>query len=890
MNYFKFTSFKFTYSASLILGSLFFLTSNAQIKPTTAADRMKGLEKRVALLQNSLLKEVTYRNIGPTQMNGRVVDIEVNPADATEFYVAYASGGLWHTVNNGLSFTPIFDKENVLSIGDIAVNWQAKIIWVGTGEVNSSRSSYSGNGVYKSANNGKNWTYVGLPESHHIGEIILHPTNANIAWVAALGHLYSANKERGVYKTTDGGNTWKLTLSVDENTGAVEMDINQKNPDELYACMWYRTRRAWDFKPTGSTSGIYKSTDGGESWKLITQAGSGFPSGATVGRCGVAVFQKNPAIVYAVVDNNAVRPDTSTKKMDTAKYEVSDFKDISKEKFLQLSNKKLDTFLIKNNFPEKYSAASIKDMIEKDKLPGNVLYDWLVADDGFQNVGIQGCEVYRSDDAGATWKKVNTKHIGVYSSYGYYFGKIYVSPVDENKVITFGTSIISSTDGGKTFTPVDKDNTHGDWHSCWINPAKDNHWIAGNDGGVNITYDNGNKWFKATSNAVGQFYAITTDNATPYNVYGGLQDNGVWMGPSAINTGNNQFSFAEDKKEPEPEEYGWKAIGGGDGMQVQVDTRDNKTAYAGAQFGYYYRTNIDTGNQLDIHPMHDLGEQKLRYNWQSPILLSKHQQDVFYFGANKLYRSLNKGENLLPLTGDLTNGKKQGNTPYGTITTISESPLKFGLLYVGTDDGNIQVSKDGGYNFTLVSKNLPANLWVSRVTASQFKEGRVYATLNGYRFDDFTPYLFVSEDYGTTWKPRGTDLPAEPLNVVKEDPANEQIIYVGSDNGLYASFDRGNTFMSMSNHLPRVAIHDIAIQQRENELVVGTHGRSIYITSLDTVHKAYEKMQHAVQMKAALKTFDPKQMNAGETTVDCPPAKPGKRNKKAVIVEMRTGE
>ena len=890
MNYFKFTSFKFTYSASLILGSLFFLTSNAQIKPTTAADRMKGLEKRVALLQNSLLKEVTYRNIGPTQMNGRVVDIEVNPNDATEFYVAYASGGLWHTVNNGLSFTPIFDKENVLTIGDIAVNWQAKIIWVGTGEVNSSRSSYSGNGVYKSANNGKNWTYVGLPESHHIGEIILHPTNANIVWVAALGHLYSANKERGVYKTTDGGNTWKLTLSVDENTGAVEMDINQKNPDELYACMWYRTRRAWDFKPTGSTSGIYKSTDGGESWKLITQAGSGFPSGATVGRCGVAVFQKNPAIVYAVVDNNAVRPDTSTKKMDTAKYVVSDFKDISKEKFLQLSNKKLDTFLMKNNFPEKYSAASIKDMIEKDKLPGNVLYDWLVADDGFQNVGIQGCEVYRSDDAGATWKKVNTKRIGVYSSYGYYFGKIYVSPVDENKVITFGISIISSTDGGKTFTPVDKDNTHGDWHSCWINPAKDNHWIAGNDGGVNITYDNGNKWFKATSNAVGQFYAITTDNAVPYNVYGGLQDNGVWMGPSAINTGNNQLSFAENKKEPEPEEYGWKAIGGGDGMQVQVDTRDNKTAYAGAQFGYYYRTNTDTGNQLDIHPMHDLGEQKLRYNWQSPILLSKHQQDVFYFGANKLYRSLNKGENLLPLTGDLTNGKKQGNTPYGTITTISESPLKFGLLYVGTDDGNIQVSKDGGYNFTLVSKNLPANLWVSRVTASQFKEGRVYATLNGYRFDDFTPYLFVSEDYGTTWKPRGTDLPAEPLNVVKEDPANEQIIYVGSDNGLYASFDRGNTFMSMSNHLPRVAIHDIAIQQRENELVVGTHGRSIYITSLDTVHKAYEKMQHAVQMKAALKTFDPKQMNAGETTVDCPPAKPGKRNKKAVIVEMRTGE
>lgn len=885
MNYLK-----ITYSAAICLCSLLFLTSNAQIKPTSAVDRMKGLEKRMALEQNSVLKDITFRNIGPTEMNGRVVDVDVNPTDATEFYVAYASGGLWHTVNNGLSFTPIFDKENVISIGDIAINWAAKIIWVGTGEVNSSRSSYSGNGVYKSTNNGRSWEYVGLPESHHIGEIILHPTNAAIAWVAALGHLYSPNKERGVYKTMDGGKTWKQTLAVDENTGAVEMDINQQNPNELYACMWYRTRRAWDFKPTGATSGIYKSTDGGDSWKLITQAGSGFPSGALVGRCGVAVFQKNPSIVYAVVDNNAERPDTSQKKIDTSKYVVADFKELDKEKFLQLSNKKLDTFLMKNGFPEKYSAASIKAMVQQDKLLPNVLYDWLIADDGFQNVGIQGCEVYRSDDAGASWKKVNTKRIGVFSSYGYYFGKIYVSPVDENKVITFGTSFIVSTDGGKTFTAKDKDNTHGDWHTCWINPAKDSHWIGGNDGGINITYDNGNKWFKATSNAVGQFYAITTDNATPYNVYGGLQDNGVWMGPSSIKKGRNRFSFADEKKAPEPDEYHWKAIGGGDGMQVQVDTRDNKTTYAGSQFGYYYRTNTDTGMQLDIHPMHDLGEQKLRYNWQTPILLSKHQQDVFYFGANKLYRSLEKGDKLQPITGDLTNGKKAGNTPYGTITTISESPLKFGLLYVGTDDGNIQVSKDGGYTFTLISKNLPANLWVSRVAASQFKEGRIFATLNGYRYDDFTSYLFISEDYGTTWKQIGADLPAEPLNVVKEDSKKENILYIGSDNGLYASFDLGKSFMSMSHKLPRVPIHDLAIQQRDNELIVGTHGRSIYITSLDSVHKAYDKMQHALQMKAALKIFDPKQMNEGEMAIDCPPAKPAKRKKNAIVVVMKMGE
>jgi len=882
---------KITCSVTILFINGLFLTAIAQIKPTSAVERMKGLEKRKLLEQNSLLKDIQFINIGPTQMNGRVVDMEVNPADPTEFYVAYASGGLWHTVNNGLSFVPIFDKENAISIGDIAVNWTSRIIWVGTGEVNSSRSSYSGTGMFKSANNGKNWDYLGLPESHHIGKIILHPTNANIAWGAVLGHLYSPNKERGVYKTTDGGNTWKLTLSVDENTGAVEMDINQQNPDELYACMWYRTRRAWDFKPTGSTSGIYKSIDGGNNWKLVTQAGSGFPAGETVGRIGVAVYPNNPKIIYAVVDNNALQPDTATKKIDTSKYVVTDFKSISKEMFLKLNDRKMDTFLLKNRFPKKYSAASIKELVANDKLQSSVIYDWLMADDGFQNSGIYGCEVYRSDNAGVSWKKVNTKHIDSYSSYGYYFGKIFVSPTDENKVITFGTSIIFSTDGGKTFTEADKDNTHGDWHSCWINPRKDNHWIAGNDGGVNITYDNGNKWFKATSVPAAQFYGITTDNATPYNVYGGLQDNGTWMGPSKLNKEDLGFSFAAEKKVPEPDEYEWKAIGGGDGMQVQVDTRDNKTVYGGSQFGYYYRKNLDDGKSSYLHPMHDLGEQKLRYNWQTPILLSRHSQDVFYFGANKLYRSLTKGEDLTAVTADLTNGKKQGNTPYGTITTISESPIKFGLLYVGTDDGNIQVSKDGGYTFSLINVGIslpkvPNNLWVSRVTASQYKEGRVFATLNGYRFDDFTPYLFVSEDYGTTWKQIGTDLPAEPLNVVKEDPKKENIIYIGSDNGLYTSFDLGKSFMSMGLNLPRVPIHDVAIQQRDNELVLGTHGRSIYITSLDSVQKVYDKQQKMLQMKASLKTFDPKQMNEGDIAIDCPPAKAPKRKKKMIAIDV----
>ncbi len=875
---------KFTLSFTIVLLSGFFLTTGAQIKPTGAPERLNGLQKRKLLENSSLLKDVTYRNIGPTQMNGRIVDIEVNPADATEFYTAYASGGLWHTVNNGLSFSPIFEKEDAYSIGDIAVNWSPsspgtpRIIWVGTGEVNSSRSSYSGTGVFKSINNGKSWEYMGLPESHHIGEIILHPKNDNVAWVAALGHLYSPNKDRGVYKTLDGGKNWQQTLQINENTGAVEMDINLKNPDELYACTWYRTRKAWDFEPTGKSSGIYKSVDGGNHWKLITTQGSGFPTGDSVGRIGIAVFQKNPQILYAVVDNNHTKPDTATKKNDTSKYTVDDFKQISKENFAKLDNKKLDSFLIDNRFPKKNTVSEIKTLVETGKLKPTSIYDWLIADDGFQNAGIHGCEIYRSDNAGQSWKKVNTKDIDVYSSYGYYFGKIYVSPTDENKVITFGVSIILSTDGGKTFTEVDKDNTHGDWHSCWINPNKDNHWIAANDGGCNITYDNGNRWFKATSVPAGQFYDITTDNATPYNIYGGLQDNGVWMGSSK--TGNNN----QDKKDADPEEYEWKAIGGGDGMQVQVDTRDNKTAYAGSQFGYYRRRSTDGGKALPIHPMHELGEAKLRYNWQTPILLSKHNQDVFYFGSNKLHRSLNKAEDLVAITDDLTKGKKVGPIPYGTITTITESPLKFGLLYIGTDDGNIQISKDGGYTWTLINKDLPGNLWVSRVVASRHKESRVYATLNGYRYDNFTAWLYISEDYGSTWKQLGTDLPAEPLNVLTEDAKKENILFAGSDNGLYTSFDMGKTFMSMSHHLPRVPIHDIVIQERESELVVGTHGRSIYIAKLDSVYKAYDEMLKLKQMKTALRTFDSRQMNAGESAIDCPPLKPVKHKKQQVIV------
>ena len=605
--------------------------------------------------------------------------------------------------------------------------------------------------------------------------------------------------------------------------------------------MWYRVRRAWKFEESGPTSAIYKSVDGGINWKPITGPGSGFMSGAKTGRIGVTVFPGKPEIVYAVVDNNTPKPDTA-KKNDSL-YKKEDFKLMTKEQFLAVRSNWLDTFLKKNGFPRKYNAAEVKELVKTDKIKPIALWDWLDNDDGFQNSGIHGAEVYRSDNGGQTWKKTHEKPIRIFNTYGYYFAKIYTSYTNPDKVFILGYYTQMSTDGGKTFATIDKDNVHPDHHALWVNPKKDSHLINGNDGGCNITYDNGASWFKANMPPVAQYYAITVDDAKPYNIYGGLQDNGSWWGPS---THKENVDWINDG------EYGFKSINGGDGMQAQVDTRDNNTVYSGFQFGVYSRISKQTRQvQKSIRPFHQLGEKPLRFNWQSPIVLSKHNQDVVYFGTNRLYRSLNKGDTMIAMSNDLTKGKVAGNVPYGTITTMSESPLRFGLLYTGTDDGNIHLTKDGGYSWEQLNqvedkKNKKASstglatqqLYISRLVASKYKEGRVYATLNGYRNDNFAPYVYVSEDYGKTWKQLGSDLPMEPVNVVREDPVSDSILYVGTDGGLYVSYDAGNSFMMWNGGLPRsVPIHDIAIQARENEIVLGTHGRSLYISKLEDIQK-----------------------------------------------------
>ncbi len=822
-------------TACFLLWSLIGL---AQVKPTSADERMKGVQQRKVMQQQSLINNTSFRNIGPSVMSGRVVDMEVNPEDPTEFYVAYASGGLWHTTNNGISFNSIFDTEDIMTIGDIAMDWKSRTLWVGTGEVNSSRSSYAGIGVYKSNNNGKSWEYLGLPESHHIGEIKLHPTDVNTAWVAVLGHLYSPNKERGVYKTTDGGKNWKQTLYVDNNTGAVDIDINPKNPNELFAAMWYRTRSASNFEEGGKTSGIYKSTDGGENWQLMSKEGSGFPFGDGVGRIGLMVYPSNPSTIFAVVDNNFRQPANARQNQgDTSRYVLADFKELSKEQFLALNDNKLNAFIRspRNGIPQKYTAASLKEAVNNGTLAPTAIWDYLYdANTALFETPIYGAQLYRSDDGGASWKMTHKDAIpNLYSTYGYYFGKVWVSPVDDKKIILTGVGLLLSTDGGATFKQIGKENVHSDHHYVWINPKRDSHIINGNDGGCNITYDNGEHWFKANTPPVGQFYNIAVDMARPYNVYGGLQDNGTWFGAS---TTRENYDWYDSGHNP------YTAIGGGDGMQVQVDWRDNKTVYSGSQFGAYSRQTIGTRERKSVRPARDLGETPLRYNWQTPILLSRHNQDVFYYGSNKFHRSMNRGDSLVTMSADLTTNPKQGDVPFGTLTTMSESPLRFGLIYVGSDDGNIQVSKDGGNTWTLINKKLPKGLYVSRVTASAFSESRVYVSLNGYRNDHFTAYVYVSDDYGTTWRPIMTDLPAEPVNVVKEDTEDGNIIYVGTDGGLYVSVNGGNSSMLWNKGMPSsVPVHDVVIHPRDGEIVVGTHGRSLYIAKLDELRKLAKK-------------------------------------------------
>jgi photosystem II stability/assembly factor-like uncharacterized protein len=597
-------------------------------------------------------------------------------------------------------------------------------------------------------------------------------------------------------------------------------------PNTLYAAMWTRERRAWNFVESGKGSGIYKSTNKGDSWTLLNDEKSGFPTGIGVGRIGLAAGVKDKkTVLYAILDNYNRRPkDDEHEEKDGL--EKDDLRNITKEDFLALEENEIESYLRNNNFPKKYTSEKIIQMIKENKIIPNALVEYLEnANSLLFDTPVIGAEVYVSNNQGKSWEKTHNDYIeGLYNSYGYYFGQIRVAANDPNKLYIMGVPFLRSNDSGKSWKNINGDNVHVDHHALWVNPNKSGHLINGNDGGINISYDDGENWIKCNSPAVGQFYYVNVDMKTPYNVYGGLQDNGVWVGPNNYEWSSRWHSSGK---------YPYQSLMGGDGMQVQIDSRDG-TIYTGYQFGNYFR--IEDSKRTFITPKHELGERPYRWNWQSPIQLSKHNEDIVYFGANKLLRSMDKGTTFKEISGDLTYGGIKGDVPFGTISTLDESKNQFGLIYVGTDDGRIHRTDDGGVEWKEISIFLPQNLWVSRIIASDHNPDRVYAVLNGYRWDDFNAYIYMSKDQGANWQKIGNDLPIEPMNVIKEDPTNENILYVGGDHGAYVSLDMGKSFMTLGG-LPVVPVHDIIVHPRENEMIIATHGRSIYKTDVEPLQK-----------------------------------------------------
>lgn len=831
----------FTHTFLVTSSLLFALVSTnlraQDIRPTSEKELQESIEKHRQMLASTPLKNFNAKNVGPTNTSGRIVDIEV-ATNIHTFYVAAASGGVWKTEDNGQSFSPIFDNQGALGIGAMALSpSDNNILWVGTGENNSSRSTYAGSGIYKSTDAGQTWQQMGLPFSHHTGQIQIHPTDPDIVWVGVIGSLYSKNKERGLYKTSDGGKSWKKVLYIDETTGIIDIKINPSNPDILLASSWERYRQAHNFTGNGKGSAIWRSEDGGNTWK---KAVAGFPQDEFVGRIGFDFSQSNPSVVYALLDNQGKsdkpaevsRPRTNqSQEENPIKFE--DFKSMSLDQALALDDKKLDSFLKRSQFSTKYTSSEIKRLLKLGKITtlqiANYMGGAVDASAAMFGTQIKGAEVYRSEDSGKSWAKVSESDISrLYNSYGYYFGEVRVNTQDENEIFVLGVPLLVSRDGGKNFSRTDSiGSPHSDHQSMWINPKDSKHIILGNDGGLYRSYGGGARWDHLnTQMPISQFYSIMVDQATPYNIYGGMQDNGVWFGKST-----NQPSDL------------WESLMGGDGMVVAVDTRGNNIVYTGFQFGAYFRINKETGERARITPGHEIGNAPNRWNWRTPARLSKHNQDIVYMGSQYVYRSLDQGRTWTTISPDLTKNKKSGNVPFATLSVVEESPLAFGTIYAGSDDGNIWITRNAGDSWTNLNAGLPQERWISSITPSRYEEGTVYTTMNGYRYDDFTTMVLKSKDYGKTWASIQGNLPNESSNILIEDHTNPTVLYLGTDHGLYVTMDGGSNWNLFQGEIPNVAIYDMVIQERENHLIVGSHGRSVYVIELKTIHELAKPAQ-----------------------------------------------
>lgn len=735
-----------------------------------------GEKTEKELFTSATTDAISFRNIGPALTSGRVIDIAIHPNDVNTWYVAAACGGVWKTSNHGTTFNPIFDSYDSYSIACVEIApSNHNTVWVGSGENNNQRSVSYGDGVYKSMDGGKSFTNMGLKKSEHIGSIVIHPTNENIVWVAAYGPVWSSGGERGVYKTTDGGKTWERTLFVSDETGISEIVIDPSDPQVLYAAAHQRRRHEFTYIGGGPESTIYKSTDGGQTWKEIA---SGLPKG-DMGRIGLAVSPADHNYVYAIVE---ARTDKG----------------------------------------------------------------------GF----------YKSTNRGETWEKQSS-----YSTSGNYYQEIICDPLDKNKVFSMDTWLHHTEDGGKNFNPSGEDKKHVDNHTIWINPTNTNHWIVGCDGGLYETFNHARDWKYFDNLPIIQFYKVATDNASPfYNVYGGTQDNNSMGGPSA--TINNAGILNSD----------WFITNGGDGFESAIDPLDPNIAYAQSQYGGLIRYDKQSGEKVFIQPLPKKGEAAYRWNWDAPLLVSPHDNKTLYFAANKVFKTTNRGDdwetispdlsqqidrNKLPVMGQVWSVdavmKNASTTIYGNIIALDESPKVKGLLYAGTDDGCIQVSENDGSSWTKYTSfpGVPANTRVNMLVASQHDNNTVFATFNNQRAGDFKPYVFRSNDKGKTWTSIVGNLPERgTVYCVRQDHLDANLLFVGTEFGAYFSNDGGLKWYKLGG-LPTIAIYDLDIQKRENDLVAASFGRGFYVLDnysplRDLKNINLDKKAHLFPVKDAL--------------------------------------
>ncbi len=762
---------KFPFALSIVIAALTHTYAQHKLPVTDGQTRLMLYQQHLDMLGTSSLRDLHWQFIGPTNISGRCTDVEaVRPRGKSyTIYVAASSGGVWKSVNEGVSWEPVFEQAVSTSIGDIALDpGDPDVLWVGTGEANIFRSSMAGCGVYKTKDGGQSWEHMGLENTNTIARIVINPANTEIVYVAATGHEWTDNRERGIYKTTDGGATWSKVLFVNERTGGNDLVMDPSNTDVLYATTWERIRKKWNDPRTDNDhtgSGIWKTMDGGQSWKPINE---GLPPTNKRGRIGIDLCASRPDVVYAFVDN-----------YETARDQAND---------------ELDSY---------------------GRPRGKV---------------IKGATIYRSDDGGAHWVQTSglTTEMESYmerhsATYGWVFGQIRVDPHDEQTIYTMGLDLNVSTDGGKTFERLP--GMHGDHHGLWIDPDNTDYLLNTNDGGICVSYDRGRNWRCFLDNLpVAQFFNVNYDMNDPFRVYGSIQDHGSMYGVVDLGSGRDSVPAVA---------FDWAP--GGEGSSHAIHPEDKDIVFSAGFYGRIQRTDMGGEGNWREHtksllPETYAEEAKLRGQWIAPFILSVHNPDIVYHGMQYVMMSRDRGNTWKNISPDLTRNdpKKMGDISYQTLTSIAESPLKFGLLYAGTDDGRLHRTKDGGGSWTEILAGIPEHKWISRVEASSHDLGTVYMTQNGKRDDDFQVYIWRSTDFGDSWEDISGNIPIGPVNVIREDPLDPRILYVGTDLGVYVTKDLGGKWEVLGD-LPSTYVHDLVIHPRDNMMIIATHGRGAWV-------------------------------------------------------------